>query len=231
MHGVAMLLRTRVIIINSAPARGARRAPRAGGEVRPPQGPPEPPEGSRFFLTYVRKFTQYAILIRSSCEEHRNKHRQNLQHLTAWVSAHRSTLRNLLNVEIIRFALLSPQISLLILALMAACSNSPSLSHVLLNSCAIQLLYNAIKAKTKHLAGSLQCLLLAPCKGIVENNGRFTKDVRPLCQINALFPVRQRQPHQDLNACHRKLAASGSLDAVLGREPELALGSLLHSNH
>ena len=64
---------------------------------------------------------------------------------------------------------------------------------------------------------------------VVENNGRFTKDVKPLCQINALFRGRRRQLHQELKACHRNLAEGTSLDPVLGREPALALNSLLHS--
>lgn len=69
---------------------------------------------------------------------------------------------------------------------------------------------------------SFQCCLLAPRKGIAEKTAA-TKDVRPLDQINALFPVRQRQLHRGLKACHRKLAASRSLDPVFGREPAVEL--------
>ena len=76
---------------------------------------------------------------------------------------------------------------------------------------------------TKYLGRSFQCFLLAPCKGIVENNGRFTKDVKAYCKINALFPVRQRRPHQELKACHRKRAAGRNRNPVLGREPAVAL--------
>ena len=110
----------------------------------------------------------------------------------------------------------------------AACSNSPSLSHNIYTTCYTM---PSSQPKTKYLARSFQCLLLAPCKSIVGNIGRSTKDVKPLGHINALFAVPQRQPYQDLNACHRKLAAGKSLDPVLGREPALALGSLLHANH
>ena len=37
----------------------------------------------------------------------------------------------------------------------------------------------------------------------------------PLGDINALFPVRQRQPHQKLKACHRKLAAGRGFEIAL----------------
>ena len=43
-------------------------------------------------------------------------------------------------------------------------------------------------------------------------NSRFTKDAQPVCQINTLFPVRQRQLHQERKACHQKnLAVARSL--------------------
>ena len=65
-------------------------APRAGA----------PPEGSWICFRHVRKCTQYARLIRSSSQEQRKWHRQNLLHKTSWMSARRSTLRYLRNVEI-----------------------------------------------------------------------------------------------------------------------------------
>ena len=61
--------------------------------------------------TCAYNFTQTARLIRSSGKELRNKHGQNLLHITASVSTRRSTLRNLRKVEINWFASLSPQVS------------------------------------------------------------------------------------------------------------------------
>ena len=73
--------------------------------------------------------------------------------------------------------------------------------------------------ETKHLARSIQCLLLAPCKGIVESIEGFTTDVKPLCQINALFPVRQRQPHQDSTRATESLLRAGVLILFLAENP------------
>ena len=107
--------------------------------------------------------------------------------------------------------------------------NSSSLSYI--PGTIQQPLYDATIPAKNEICSLFVPVLLALRKGIVENNGRFTKDAKPLCEISALFPVRQRQPHQELKACHRKLAAGRSLDPVLGREPALALDSLLPSNH
>ena len=129
-----------------------------------------------------------ARLIQSSCKEHREKHRSCCTKKTSWISARRSTL---IIFEVLK-SINSPLISAIFVA---ACSNSPSLSHLLYNSCyttAINILRTTLPSqpRMKYLARSFQCLLLAPCKGIVENNGRFSKDAKPLCQVNALFPVR-----------------------------------------
>ena len=48
----------------------------------------------------------------------------------------------------------------------------------------------SLQPKTKYIAHSFQCVtcwLLAPCKGIVENNSRSTKDIgdwRPRVSVN-----------------------------------------------
>ena len=49
--------------------------------------------------------------------------------------------------------------------------------------------YHRNPKRTLALARRASVGLLAPCKGIVEYNDHFTKDVRPLGQINALLAV------------------------------------------
>ena len=65
-----------------APRRPPRRAP--GGE-----------KNGYMCVDILKK----GRLIRSPCKGHRNKHRNNLLHITAWMSASGSTLRSLRNVE------------------------------------------------------------------------------------------------------------------------------------
>ena len=92
----------------------------------------------------------------------------------------------------------------------AACSNSPSLSHT---HYAGAVLFNGyiaiITAKKNNIllvrsSVSYWCFSRASSKISAASH---RKDVKCFCQIHALFPVRPRPPHQDLNACHRELAA------------------------
>ena len=196
------------------------------GELRPPQAPRRRKKHWHM-CKYLHKFTQNARLIRSSCKEHRIKHRENLLHITAWMSARMSTLRNVRMLKSID----SPPYHR---NFRSSLQQERSLRYLTYQGTIQQLRYNSYATlyshpKTKSLVRPFQCLLLGPCKGVVENSGRFTKDVKPLCKINAFFPVRQRQPHEKLKACDRKLAAGRSLDPGLGREAALALDSLLHS--
>ena len=177
----------------------------------------------------VNLVKMHVSFIRSSCKEHRNKHREHLSHITAWMPARRSTLRNLRNVEYNLFVLPSIRkfrrsLQQLVFAIL----------HTIQQLAAIQLLYKAIIAAQNETSCWFVPVFVACASQRHRrkfNSRSFTMNVKPLCQINALFPVRQRQQHQELKPCHQMLASGRSLDIVLGREPPLALDSLLHSNH
>ena len=56
---------------------------------------------------------------------------------------------------------------------------------------------------------------------LVENRSRFSEDIlrRFIREVKASLPVQQRQPHQQLEAFHRKLAAGLRTDSALGHRP------------
>ena len=77
---------------------------------------------------------------------------------------------------------------------------------------------------------SVCCLRLARASSkITAASGRISS--RFVRSTPCFLYDKERQSRQELKACYRNLAAGRSLDPVLGREPALALDSLLHSNH
>ena len=114
----------------------------------------------------------------------------------------------------------------IILILIASCSSSTSLSHILYNSCyttaAIQPYYRSQK---RHL------LLVRSSVCYLQEHRRQERPLHEGYQASLsdqrLVFYTTKTAHQELKACHRKLAAGMSLDPVLGREPALVLDSLL----
>ena len=91
-------------LITSALARGAR------GCATPPAGAPRGlPEGEKIGHMCVKLLKIRVSFVRLA--KNRNKHRLNLLHITTWMSARRSTLRNLRNVQTNSFDHLPPQLS------------------------------------------------------------------------------------------------------------------------
>ena len=187
----------------------------------------------RFGHIYVRKFTQNARLIRSSFQRtHKQAQTEPAAHngmdVSVQANPDESSTYMLKSID---FPSYHRNFRV----------NINSSLHQLVFAISLtiqQLLYNCYttpssQPKTNNLARSFQCLFLAPSKGIVKNNSPFTKDIKPLLSDHRLVScTQQRQPPQELKACHRNLAAGRGLDPVLDREPALALdtSSLLHSN-
>ena len=177
----------------------------------PRRGPPRPP-GGRKNWTYVRKATQNTRLIRSSCQEQKQAQTElaahNYMDVSAQINPEESSKCSNQFIRPLTAAIV-----------VAACSNSPSLSHVLCGSCCYT---TAIIAAQTEISCSFVppvCVACALQGHRRQNNSRVTKDVKPLCQINALFPVRQRQPHQDSTRATESLLRAGVLILFLAENP------------